>query len=69
MVRPNKRYVIINMGKVEAVVYDGLADARTRVLHLKGLFGEGYSACHLSFRSALAAEEFISWWQYERESA
>lgn len=67
MPRPNKKYVIINWGKAEPVIYDGRADAALRVAHLKGLFGQDYSACHLSFRNTLDAEEFISWWQYERQ--
>lgn len=64
MTRPRLKYVIINERIAENVIYDGLAEAALRVQHLKTF---EYSACYLSFKSQLAAEEFISWWGYEHQ--
>lgn len=64
MTRPRLKYVIINERIAENVIYDGLENAARRVAHLRAY---EFSACHLSFKSQLAAEEFICWWQYEKE--
>lgn len=66
MARPRLHYIVINMGKAESVIYDGRHDAAIRVAHLQAF---EMSACYLSFRSRLAAEEFVTWWTYEREGA
>jgi hypothetical protein len=64
MARPRKRYIIFCMGEVEPVIYDGLEDAARRVAHLRAF---EYEAAHRSFTNDLEAEEFLSWWNYERK--
>lgn len=60
---PRKRYVIINTGKAEAPIYNCLDEAATRVGQLQAF---GYEAFYLAFKTRLAAEEFIAWWQGDR---
>ena len=64
MARPLKFYIILNHGRAEPVVYHGSADAKIRVATLRAM---QYSAALMSFRTQLAAEEFASWFNYERE--